>query len=210
MTIKIGVVTVALIYSFISKPAPKSFELVSNERLTATIPHILQDTLPALHTIKGDDIDLITPSPEDQTIAVKMKNGIVYTYHRDDWDYEDYSPSINQRLKKAIAGIKRTYTKVEHAPEFPGGGKAWDKYMKDFCDKYRKEIRKKGPAEITLQFIVHVKGQITDVQVISNPNQSKLEDYAIQAIQDGPAWIPGTQNGRKVICYCIQRVKLSL
>ena len=55
-----------------------------------------------------------------------------------------------------------------------------------------------------------MKGQIVDVTVQSNKSRSTLESLAMQAIQDGPPWIPATQNGRKVVSYKVQAVRLGL
>jgi len=163
-----------------------------------------------LHTIREKDIDSITTSFENHTITIKLKSGITYTYLHADWDMEEYDPSLNQQLQAAIKEVKITFTKVEHPPEFPGGEKGWDKYIAGFCRQHNKEINEKGPADITIQFIVHMKGQITDVSVLLNRDRSDLEALAQQAILDGPPWIPAKQNGYTVVSYARHLVKLSL
>jgi len=190
MTIKLALLTVTFIYG--------------------SIGSIAQDTLPPLHTIKEKDIKLISPSFEDQTITVILENEAIYIYHRLDWDYEDYYPSTSKKIKEAIKNIKMTFTKVEHDAEFPGGQEAWDKCIHEFCAKHAGQIGSDGPAEITVQFIVHMKGQLTDISVIANRGGSSLADMAVQAIKESPPWKPAIQNGRNVIAYKAQVVKISV
>jgi hypothetical protein len=171
---------------------------------------VVQDTLPPLHTIKGKNIVSVIPSFEEQTLTLVLKNGTSYIYKDKDWDFEDFYPSTDPRIVAAIRHMTRTFTKVEHPPEFPGGEDAWDKYIADFCSKYAEDIKKRGPAEVTVQFIVHLKGQVIDIQVVSTSNPSSLSALAVKAIHDGPGWVPAVQNGREVVSYKLQVVKLSL
>lgn len=123
---------------------------------------------------------------------------------------EVYEPSLDQRLRAATRNVARTFTKAEHAPEFPGGEEAWNKFVAEFSEKHKKMIRDEGPSELNVQFIVHVKGQLTDIQLVSNADRSKLADALMLYIQQGPNWIPATQNGRTVVCYKMVRAKLSI
>jgi len=170
----------------------------------------LQDSLPPLHTIKERDIDSLGTSFEDHILTVKLKNGITYTYQHEDWDMEAYDASLNKKLREALNHLIITFTRVEHAPEFPGGDEAWDKYIKEFCIQHKDAIEEYGAGEITLQFIVHMKGQITDMRVVSTKGRAGLIAIAEQAIQDGPAWVTATQNGHKVVSYKMQVVKLGV
>lgn len=167
--------------------------------------------LPPLHTLKNKDIASVNPSFEDQTITIGLKNGTAYIYHRIDWDFEDTYNSTPDQIRKAIFGITMTFTKAEVAPQFPGGDSAWDGYIQAFCAKHRDAIGDGPPVEITVQFIVHMKGQVNDVQIPANAahgNQDLIK-LAKEAIMDAP-WMPAIQNGRNVICYKKQIVRLGL
>ncbi len=168
-----------------------------------------QDSLPPLHTLKAADIKQVNPFFENDAINVIMNSGVVYVYGIADWDLEDRYPSLDSRIKDAIRNVKKTFTKVEQPPAFPGGAEAWDKFVAAFCEEHKKTIRKEGSSTVYVQFIVHVKGQITDVQVISNPGQSSLGNEIVEAIKGSAPWEAAVQNGRKVIAYHIQPVKLS-
>jgi len=118
-----------------------------------------------------------------------------------------------KRITEGIHQLQRTFTKVEHEPAFPGGDSAWNAYISQFCSQHQKPIRRHGPAEIWVQFIVHLKGQLVYIRVIpipDQPNDPDLAKLAIEAKKDGPPWLPAVQNGRNVVAYKKQLVKLSL
>jgi Gram-negative bacterial TonB protein C-terminal len=169
-----------------------------------------QDSLPPLHTLKERDIKRVITSFGNATITVTMKNGTVYFYEQEDWDNEDAYPSLCLQLKAAINSVTKTFTKCEHPPVFPGGQEAWDKYMREFCGKISDVIKSKGAVEMRVQFVVHVKGQISDINVLYKSNGSDLERYAVQAIRESGPWTSATQNGHKVAAYCMQTVKFTL
>lgn len=169
---------------------------------------VSQDAAPPLHTLKAADIKEVNGFVENDTINVIMNSGVVYVYGIGDWDLEDRDPSLDSRIKDAIRHVKKTFTKVEQPPAFPGGPEAWDKFVAAFCQEHKRTIRKEGSSTVYVEFIVHVKGQITDMQVISNPGQSTLGNDIMETIKASAPWEPAVQNGRKVIAYCIQPVKL--
>jgi hypothetical protein len=170
-----------------------------------------QDSLPPLHTLREEDVVEVIPSFSDQTLTISLKNRTAYVYDPIDWDFEDHYPSTIKRIKDAIHNLQRTFTKMEQEPAVVGGDSAWNQYIIQFCTQHQRPIKRHGPAEIWVQFVVHLKGQIVDLQVISNPsNNDNLAQLAIQAIKDGPPWQSAVQNGRKVVAYKKQLVKLSL
>jgi len=178
-----------------------AFSFVAGIALTASAQSTGRDSLPPLHTLLAADIDSIAASWENHDITVTLKNGTSLVYKPEEWDMEIYEPTLDKRFREAIRSISRTFTKAEHAPEFPGGEEGWNKFVADFCEKNKATIREEGSSSLVVQMIVHMRGQLTDVEVISNPGQSKLAAAFVQAIKDGPRWTPATQNGYTVICY---------
>jgi len=186
--------------AFSSAPAASNDQIAPHYQ--AQVPWHILDSLPPLHTLREEEIATIVPFRQDpRSIRVTLKNGTVYIYQMQDWDFEDSYPSTTTSLKEAIRSIKLIFSRAEYNPEFPGGQEAWDKYIEQFCKRHAAEIRAEGPAEITIHFTVHMKGQISDPEVKLNRNDSKLSELAKQAILESPLWIPATQNGRKVACY---------
>jgi len=174
----------------------------------------IQDSLPPLHTIPDSMILNIYTSRaagfENRTITVKLKNDSSYTYNHEDWDYEDYYPSTAMSIKDSIHSIKITFTRAEHMPEYPGGEQAWAKYLNEFCLQHKDEIEKHGDIKLTVRFIVHLHGQVTDIECLNGGSQSSLAPLAIACIQNASGWLPAIQNGHKVPCYKTQEVKLEL
>jgi hypothetical protein len=169
------------------------------ETYGVTLTKTLQDSLPLLHTLKDNDIADVQSSFENQTITIILKDKTVYIYSRPEWDYENYYPSTVDKIKKAIVGITMTFTKCETPPAFPGGDESWKNYIIGFVANHKKAVSKAGSGEVTLHFIVHIHGQITDISTMTNSGNSKLAELATEAIKNSPAWICGKQNGRDVI-----------
>jgi protein TonB len=159
-----------------------------------------QDSLPALHTLRDEDISAVSSSFEDHTINVSMKDGKVYEYLWKDWDTEDAIPGTSERVKKAIHDISVTYTKAERMPDYPGGDEAWQQYIDRFCETHKKDIHKAGSCEVLVQFIVHLKGQLTEVYTSGHVENAKQAALALQAIRESQPWTPAVQNGRTVVC----------
>jgi len=191
--------------AIVSGPA-RSFPSIS---IPSPLAGPTQDSLPALHTLHDEDIDSVTSRYEDQTLTVTMKNGTVYLYHHIDWDLEDTNPATPERIKAATKDLGHIiFTKAEHMPEFPGGDEAWQKYMKTFCTAHKDDIGDAGSVVVTVQFTVHLKGQVTDIRVASGQVNSQQTALAIQAIRESQPWTPATQNGHRVVCFKLVKVSL--
>ena len=91
------------------------------------------------------------------------------------------------------------FTKVEHEPEFDGRKKAWDQYIVEFCRKHQAELKNTNPEDITVQFIVHLNGQVSDLRVVQGGKDPNIVNLTKLAIRESQGWIPAIQNGRKVI-----------
>jgi hypothetical protein len=167
-----------------------------------------QTALPPLHTLKSGDIASISSNFEKHVLTVTLTNGTVYAYNHEDWDMEEDYP-LSPKLQDAINSVKITFTRVEVAPQFPGGDSAWEDYMREFCARHKDDLPKKEPVEVRLTFIVHLKGELRNFQVVSNTGRSKMADLAIQALKEGPSWICATQNHYKVVSYRAQLVRLT-
>jgi hypothetical protein len=61
-----------------------------------------------------------------------------------------------------------------------------------------------------MQCKVHLRGQISDIEILMNNNHSELSNLAIEALQNSPAWIPASVNGHNVVCYKYLSLILSL
>lgn len=96
---------------------------------------------------------------------------------------------------------------------FPGGKEAWTAYLK-------KNLREAIPVDnhappgkytITVSFLVHKDGSLSEVKVMNAPNP----DYgtaaeAVRVIRHGPNWLPAMQNGRTVTYRQKQKIVFTI
>ena len=94
------------------------------------------------------------------------------------------------------------YTREEKEAEFPGGAKAWIKYLQENLNPnvgFKKKI-KPGVYQVIIKFIIDKDGTVTDIQ----PETSfgfGLENEAVRIIKKSGRWIPAKQFGRYVNAY---------
>ncbi|MEO6136397.1 MAG: energy transducer TonB [Ginsengibacter sp.] len=99
------------------------------------------------------------------------------------------------------------FEKVEIEASFPGGMEAWNKYITKQLLMHSDEFKKKDAGTCNIQFIVDKNGRVQDVQA-TNMKKSNLAKFAIEAIENGPKWIPAQQGGKTVNAYRMQPVTL--
>lgn len=98
--------------------------------------------------------------------------------------------------------------KVEIEASFPGGQQAWNKYIFQQINLHINEFTKKDIGTCIIRFIVDKNGHVQDVEA-TNMKKSRLAKVAIEAIENGPKWIPAQQNGKYLNAYRLQPVTLS-
>jgi protein TonB len=84
------------------------------------------------------------------------------------------------------------FTVVEKQPEFPGGQKALD----DFIKLNLKDSRKYKKGNVYAQFIIEKDGSITDIKIIRGLS-NKQDIEVVRLISTMPNWIPGKQREKK-------------
>ena len=93
--------------------------------------------------------------------------------------------------------------KIPQPASFPGGSSAWLKYISRVIQKNGNELiaDKNSEGICRVKFIVSKDGEISDVKAITKQG-TRLADMAVNAIKQGPRWIPGEQNGQccKFLC----------
>ena len=89
------------------------------------------------------------------------------------------------------------YIVVENMPEFPGGKKAFLKYLFDNI-KYPESAKKKGiHGRVFINFTVEKDGSITDVKILRGIGGG-CDEEAVRVVKAMPKWIPGKQDGKAV------------
>ena len=97
--------------------------------------------------------------------------------------------------------------KVEVEASFPGGPKAWQKYITHAISDNLDKLKRADYGTCIIRFIVDTSGQVSDVKA-TTMKKSRLAKIAINAITNGPKWIPAQQNGTSVNAYRLQPITL--
>lgn len=91
------------------------------------------------------------------------------------------------------------YSSVEKMPEFPGGMKAYQEYLRKNLEYPTKAQKDKIEGVVVVQFIVENDGSIFEPMVVRHLETS-LDSAAWRAIKNMPKWIPGSDFGLNVRC----------
>lgn len=83
---------------------------------------------------------------------------------------------------------------VDSKPEFPGG---IDNFYKYFGTKFTKPQVRGLVDKVVLSFIIEKDGALTDIRIIHDAGFG-TGDQAINILEQGPKWLPGTKDGKKV------------
>ncbi|MDP4285381.1 MAG: energy transducer TonB [Bacteroidota bacterium] len=130
---------------------------------------------------------------------------------------EKNAPSTNSQKSNQSGRVntsnepKAIFTKLEQPASFPGGNSAWLKYITRAIQKNGNELiaDKYSLGVCRVRFTVSKDGKISDVEAVDKQG-SKLADVSVNAIKQGPKWIPGEQNGHAVNSLVIQPVRFFL
>ena len=97
-------------------------------------------------------------------------------------------------------------TNVDMEADFPGGNKAWQKYLrKNLHFPTQWQFQNAGQAIVLVDWTVDEEGNIRDVRVTGSfhPDFDKI---AVDAIQKSPRWNPAIDHNRKIKAFRRQPV----
>ncbi|OEK01422.1 hypothetical protein BFP97_07765 [Roseivirga sp. 4D4] len=99
----------------------------------------------------------------------------------------------------------KVFLVVEQDPTFPGGLKAYRKFLGENLI-YPQEAKEKGiEGNVYMTFIVETDGSLSDFKLLRNPGGG-LGEEALRVYMDGPNWVPGTQKNQAVRTRLTARV----
>jgi protein TonB len=107
-------------------------------------------------------------------------------------------------------GYDKIFTKVEIESQFPGGSAAWLRYLIKNLHYPDDALNSNIQGTVLVQFIVDKLGSVSNVEVISGPNQGGLREEAVRVIKKSGQWNPAIQNGAKVKSYKRQPIVFML
>jgi len=175
---------------------PKPIELPKPQKIEMkqyTPPRIVKDD-----EVKKDEIPPENDKLDDVKIGTVNEDGAK--------DLGVVAPPISDNGKGVVEAPKKEesdepFMKVEKEAEFPGGMAAWQRFLnKNFHypdEAQNNEIQ----GTVVVQFIVDKEGNVSDVQVLSGPEQGGLREEAVRVIRKSGKWIPAIQNGNSVKAY---------
>ncbi|GAA4926345.1 TonB family protein [Mucilaginibacter defluvii] len=94
-------------------------------------------------------------------------------------------------------GGNEVFTAVEQQPEFPGGIKAFAKYLQTNIKYPAEDVKNKASGKVFVQFIVERDGSLNDIQVLRGISET-MNAEAVRVLKRSPKWSPGKQNGNTV------------
>jgi TonB family protein len=104
-------------------------------------------------------------------------------------------------------GVRQTDTTTHDGKaSFPGGMKAWGKYLSDhiyFPAQYKFTID--GQSTVLVRFAVNEDGSVSEVEVTSSLHKD-FDKIAVDIIRRSPKWIPASSHNRKMKEYHEQPV----
>jgi len=106
-------------------------------------------------------------------------------------------------VKKVIDTVKNdSLPKLEIEASFPGGDKAWVKYLTKNIDPDAGAKSVKG-GKVLVCFVVTVTGKVAR-SFLRKSVEFVLDEEALHVINNSPDWKPAVQNGKKVNAYRVQ------
>ncbi len=101
---------------------------------------------------------------------------------------------------------KQSFALVETEAVFPGGIKAWIKYLSQNLEYPKQAIRMRITGTVIVQFAVSPEGKVIEVEALKSSGNKMLDEEALRLIEKSPNWKPATKNERKEKSYKKQPV----
>ena len=143
------------------------------------------------------------------TYSMGKKNGDSWKWRADlksrvTYKYLDDSlvEVIDDSKKKKDSAISY---KDEKESEFPGGLKAWTRYMIKNLVYPVRALNASVQGQVNVQFIVDANGNVINSR-ISNSVEYSIDEEALKIINNSGKWQPAFQNGHNVKSYKMQPV----
>lgn len=155
------------------------------------IDHIIATSIDAIYVLKGENAI--------NKYGQKGKNGVIEIITK---------PFLNTQ-KDTIPD--KVFMKVENEASFPGGREAWVTYISGKLQSAFDTIKVFTPdnyGTCVVKFIINKDGSVRDVEATTMLG-TQLGEIAVNAIRNGPKWIPANQNDQAVASYRLQPVTLT-
>lgn len=133
----------------------------------------------------------------------KGRNGVVEITTKPDGNVEE----------KIVVGKPSNsivFQQAEEEARFPGGEQAWIKYISRVINNHIDTLQKAGKTgTCVVQFIVDRNGDVSEVQALTMKD-TRFARVVVDAVKNGPKWVPAMQNGNVVTSYRKQPVTFQI
>ena len=132
-----------------------------------------------------------------------------FTQETPEVDTSKYTVKIVDVISDTESADNKIFVKVEQEASFPGGTKAWTKYLsKMMMDSMKLDPNTPpGVYKIVVQFIVDKDGSLKKIEALNDYGYG-LAAEAVKMIRYSPKWIPARQNKRIVKAYRRQPITI--
>ncbi|MFA9389697.1 MAG: energy transducer TonB [Prolixibacteraceae bacterium] len=158
---------------------------------------------------KGRSIDIGFPySKKEEDMALFSGE---WTNHKINWKLADTASSAGKTDAVVITATPvreqvvsdEVFIYVEQMPEFPGGTKAMDRWIRQHTQYPFSALANKIEGRVYVSFIVDTMGIASDI-FVARSLDSTLDKVAVNLVRDMPAWKPAMQRGKPVrVSYTI-------
>ncbi len=141
-------------------------------------------------------------------ITTKSQNGNVTIVNTDSNTLQRKSSLQQNDTTPTLKLISKVFTKTEIPASFPGGQEAWQQYITRQIQASIDSFTNADFGTCVVKFVVAIDGSVIGAQAITMQG-THLSEVAVNAIKNGPKWIPAKQNGHDVAAYRLQPVTLA-
>lgn len=153
----------------------------------------------SINVLKGDSAE--------KKYGLKGRNGVIEIITKKTGEETNHTQTyLPEPQKDSIP--RMVFTKVENEASFPGGQTAWQKYIAKKIQASLDSFTEADYGTCVLKFIVNTDGSVSNVEATTMQG-THLAQTSVNAIKNGPKWIPASQNGHTVASYRLQPVTLT-
>ena len=157
----------------------------------------------------ADELKNMPPSNIESIIVLKGEHAIKkYGNKAKDGAIEIITKENSTTISVRDTMPDKVFTKVEIEAHFPGGVNAWQKYIAKVIVASLDSFTEKDYGTCVLKFIVNTDGTVSNIEATTMKG-TNLAKISVNAIKNGPKWIPASQNGHTVAAYRLQPVTLT-
>ena len=123
----------------------------------------------------------------------------------DSLDYNFYSNLKKQFSGQLLPDSIRFNSEIDKEAGFPGGEKAWKRFLSRNFEGFLDEFPAAAHKEIHVSFMIDRSGNMVNVYPVKSIDP-KIDREIISVLKTSPKWIPAEQDNKKVIAIIIQPI----